>query len=76
MVRATDFGPGKTALWVLQNKWRSDILKYGTLCATAAMTRLGTEGWTDAQLKCSKALVALYTRIAEMELRAQECEQV
>ena len=76
MVNARDFGPGKTALWALKNKWRTDIFVYGALCATVGMTESGTQAWEDAQLQCSKALLALYTRAAEMELRAQECEQV
>ena len=76
MVRAADFGNGKTALWVLQNKWRTDILAYGALCATIGMTESGTQAWTDAQLRCSKALLALYTHAAEMELDAQRYREM
>ena len=75
MARAADFGPGKTALWVLQNKWRTDIIGYGQLCATIGMTEPGTEARADAQSRCDKALLALYTRAAELELRAQQAEE-
>jgi len=71
MANARDFGPGKTALWVLENKWRTDILAYGALCATIGMTEPGTQAWADAQSRCDKALLALYTRIAKLELDAQ-----
>jgi len=76
MVNARDFGPGKTALWVLENKWRSDLLAYGALCATIGMTESGTQARADAQSRCGKALLALYTRAAEMELRAQQAEEM
>jgi len=75
MVNARDFGPGKTALWALKMKWRSDLLAYGALCRIAAMTEPGTEARADAQSRCDKALLALYTRAAEMELRAQQAEE-
>ena len=58
MVRAADFGPGKTALWALKMKWRTDILAYGALCATVSMTESGTQAREDAQLQCGKALLA------------------
>ena len=75
MADARDFGNGKTALWVLENKWRSDLLAYGALCATIGMTESGTPARADAQSRCGKALLALYTRAAEMELRAQALEK-
>ena len=76
MARAADFGPGKTALWALENKWRSDLLAYGALCATIGLTEPGTQAWADAQSRCDKALLALYTRAAELELRAQQAEEM
>ena len=75
MVRAADFGNGKTALWVLQNKWRTDILAYGALCATVGLTESGTQAWADAQSRCDKALLALYRRAAQLELRLQQLEE-
>ena len=75
MANARDFGPCKTALWVLKMQWRTDILAYGALCATVGMTESGTQAWADAQSRCDKALLALYTRAAEMELRAQQAEE-
>ena len=71
MANARDFGPGKTALWALKMKWRSDLLAYGALCRIAAMTEPGTEARADAQSRCDKALLALYTHAAKLELDAQ-----
>jgi len=76
MADARDFGPGKTALWVLKNKWRTDILAYGALCATIGMTESGTQAWADTQSRCDKALLALYTHAAEMELDAQRYREM
>ena len=76
MVRAADFGPGKTALAALKHKWRTDIIGYGQLCAALAKEQAGSEAWDRLNRACSDMALDLYTRIAEMELRAQECEQV
>ena len=71
MANARDFGPGKTALWVLRNKWRTDIIGYGQLCAALAKEQAGTLGWGRLERACSDMALDLYTRAAELELDAQ-----
>jgi len=75
MADARDFGNGKTALWVLENKWRTDIVGYGQLCAALAKEQAGTLGWGRLERACSDMALDLYTRIAELELRAQQAEE-
>ena len=75
MVRAADFGPGKTALWALKMKWRTDILGYGALCEQLGAATECTEEWKAIDRKCITASLDLYTRAAEMELRAQQAEE-
>ena len=76
MVNARDFGPGKTALWALRNKWRTDIIGYGQLCAALAKEQAGSEAWCRLNHACSDMALDLYTRAAEMELDAQRYREM
>lgn len=71
MANARDFGPGKTALWVLENKWRTDVLAYGHLCEQLGGIDQHCLVWSGLNLDCAKAAKALYTRIAKLELDAR-----
>ena len=75
MVRAADFGPGKTALAALKHKWRTDILAYGALCEQLGAATECTEEWKAIDRKCITASLDLYTHAAELELRAQQAEE-
>ena len=63
MVQAANFGNGQTQLWALQNKWRSDVTRYGHLCE-----QLGAAA-------CWELALDLYTHAAEIELRLQQLEE-
>ena len=76
MVNARDFGPGKTALWALKMKWRSDILAYGALCEQLGAATECTEEWKAIDRKCITASLDLYTRAAELELDAQRYREM
>ena len=76
MVNARDFGNGKTALAALEHKWRTDIIVYGQLCAALAKEQAGSEAWHRLNRACDKALLALYTHAAEMELDAQRYREM
>ena len=76
MVNARDFGPGKTALWALKMKWRTDILAYGALCEQLGAATECTEEWKAIDRKCIAASLDLYTRIAKLELDAQRYQEM
>lgn len=74
MVNARHFGNNKTKLWLLQDQWCTDIVRYGDLRAALATTDPGTAAWHELTLECAKTVVALYERAAGLELRVQTLE--
>jgi len=75
MVRAANFGNGQTRLWSLQNKWRTDVIKYGYLCEQLGAAAPGSQAAQQLRAETSRLALALYTQAAAIELRLKQLEE-
>ena len=71
MVRATDFGPGKTDLFAKTLMWRGDLHRLGRLYGELATTDRGNPRWHELQNDAAMLAHKLADRGARAEVDAQ-----
>lgn len=70
VVNSKDFAGDKSRLWLLENKWRSDIVQYG-LYMRKTLDHSGL-GKVDMERRGGDVLYELYRKVARMELALEK----
>ena len=66
--------PEQNRRWMLENKWRSDVLCYAELVTAMALAEQDSELKAKLRQDFTIATHDLYTRIAELELAAEKAK--
>lgn len=71
MVNAADFQGDRSRRWMLENKWRKDVLRFADLSMALSTAEPRSDAKRDLMHEWSEAARALYTRAADLELRLE-----
>jgi len=70
--KASQFKGDKQRRWMLENKWRSDILAYADLCTALAVAEPRSDDKRSLMRRFAESTRDLYTRAAELELQVEK----